>query len=578
MKQINFLLLFLLFIFTNSVFAELSDQKKRELIESLAKPLEKPQTFYHWHTDITFLQRLVKDGKMTSRSYEYLIASQHDQGAAGLGVGESISDTFHFSSKSMEFDGEKFFGYDDAILVEVTLDKGYPVLDLSDPEIKMELEQRGISVDEAAHLNPKVAVTGQPNRANDSIWVLKKQQGVKFKAFTSEGKSLKELSEAYYEIMKSSVDAKLRSNFKGQPEYFFKNAITKHILEAAKKDSTVWETSLVDILEEKYGREYVIRAVNRHMASRPPVQTFDEGLNILRGTSQYLSTDETEKIARQTKRFPTPSFSSLIDFLESAGKHLSKADIKKAVEEVPIRSMAEGLVVLKSENKYLSGDDIKSIIVDKIPIASIKQGFVLLAQFLIDRNTATLSDLLSSSDKLKVIEKMVNAPITSVDEAIQLLSKLNLRQLSDVDRYKVVENTPFKSVDEAIKFFEKFDDYYIYDNNLIKKTVAKVIENTPIESVDDGIKFLESVDKRILSAANRSKVVDATLPFVESEEQLARFKPYLSNSVYERKLSKFKNNQKRLAREQTGTKSTPKNNTNDNDERVKCLKKWLTKS
>lgn len=581
MKKISFFSLFLLFIFTNSVFAELSDQEKREFLESLAKPLEKPQTFYHWHTDIAFLQRLVKDGKMTSESYEYLITSRHDQAAAGLRVGERISDHFAFSSRSMEFDGEKFFGYGDAILIEVTLDKDYPVLDLSDPEVKMKLEQRGISLDEAARFDPKVAVKGQPRRVeDDSIWVLKRQQGVKFKAFTSEGKNLKELGEAYYEIMKRD-GAKLRSKLKGQPDYFFKNAITKHVLEAAKKDSTVWETSLVDILEEEYGREYVVRAVNRHMASRPPVQTFDEGLNILKGTSQYLSADETEKIVRQTKRFPvSPDFVSLIEFLESAGKYLSPADIKKAVEEVPLRSMSEGMLLLRERNKYLSGGDIKSIIVDKTPVASIREGFILLEYQPIDYDTATSSDLLSNSDKLKVIEKMVNVPITSVDELIHLLTKLSPSQLSDMDRYKVVENTSFKSVDEAIKFFENFYDYRIYDNNLINKTVAKVIENTPVESADDGIKFLEGVDNGILSAANRSKVVDAVLPFVESEEQLARFKPYLSNSVYERKLSKFKNNQKRLARQrqQTGTKSTPKNNANDNDERVKCLKKWLPKS
>ena len=581
MKKISFFFLFLLFIFTNSVFAELSDQEKREFIESLAKPLEKPQTFYHWHTDIAFLQRLVKDGKMTRESYEHLITSRHDQAAAGLRVGERISDTFQFSSKPMEFDGEKFHGSDDAILIEVTLDKDYPVLDLSDPEVKMKLEQRGISLDEAAHLDPKVAVKGQPLRVEyNSIWVLKRQQGVEFKAFTSEGKSLKELGEAYYKIMKSRGSAKLASKVEGQPEYFFKNAITKHVLEAAKKDNAIWETSLVDILEEEYGRKYVMGAVNRHMASRPPVQTFDEGLNILRGTRQYLSTDEMEKIIRQTKRFPvSPDVISLIDFLESAGKYLSQADIKKAVEEFPIKSMAEGTTLLWERNKYLS-DDVKSIIVDKTPIASIREGFVLLEQQLIDYNTFTISDLLSSSDKLKVIEKMLNVPSISVDEAIQLLTKLSPNQLSDVDRYKVVENTSFKSVDEAIKFFENFDDYYIYDNNLIKKTTAKVIENTSIESADDAIKFLEGVDNRILLAANKSKIVDAALPFVESEEQLARFKPYLSNSVYEKKLSKFKNNQKRLARQrqQTGRKSAPKNNTNDNDERVKCLKKWLPKS
>ena len=354
----------------------MSDQEKREFIESLAKPLEKPQIFYHWHTNITFLQRLVKDSEMTSESYEYLIASRHDQGNAGLMVGERISDTFMFSSKLIEFDGEKFLGYDDAILIEVTLDKGYPMLDLSDPEVKMELEQRGISVDEAAHLNPKIAVTGQPNE-RDSIWVLKKQQGIKFKAFTSEGKSLKELSEAYYRIMGRSDKAKFRSNIKGQPEYFFKNAIKKYVLEAAKKDSTVWETSFVDILEEKYGREYVIRAVNHHMASRPPVQTFDEGLNILKSISQYLFTDGIQKIVRQTKRLPS-DFMSLFGFLESAGKYLSQADIKKASEEVSIRSVTEGALLLWEGNRYLS-DEAESVIVDKIPILSIQEGFFLLA-------------------------------------------------------------------------------------------------------------------------------------------------------------------------------------------------------
>ena len=207
---------------------------------------------------------------------------------------------------------------------------------------------------------------------------------------------------------------------------------------------------------------------------------------------------------------------SLFGFLESAGKYLSQADIKKASEEVSIRSVTEGALLLWEGNRYLS-DEAESVIVDKIPILSIQEGFFLLEYQSIDRSTLTSSELLSNSDKLKVIERMLNLPITSVDETIQLLSKLNLNQLSAIGRYKVVENTPFKSVDDAVKFFEKFFHYYIH-GNLIKKTVAKVIENTPFESVDDAIKFLESDDKGIFSAANKSKIVDAALPFVESEE------------------------------------------------------------
>ena len=81
-------------------FFKLSDQKKREFIESLAKPSKEKKVFYRWQSE-TARKNLIEAGEMTPQIYKYFM--EHTGGdvlGAGLYIAEDLSSSSRFGGNS----------------------------------------------------------------------------------------------------------------------------------------------------------------------------------------------------------------------------------------------------------------------------------------------------------------------------------------------------------------------------------------------------------------------------------------------------------------------------------------------
>ena len=128
---------------------------------------------------------------------------------------------------------------------------------------------------------------------------------------------------------------------------------------------------------------------------------------------------------------------------------------------------------------------------------------------------------------------------------------------------------PIKTVQEGMEIFLYAGQYFSEDE------AAKILDKIPIKTVSEGVKILQNAGF-YLSDANKTKIAEKTLPFVTSEEELEQFKRHLSDSEYEDVRKKFQ------ARAQTSINGKNSSGNSDGDisdssERVKCLKKWLSK-
>ena len=311
-------------------FFKLSDQEKREFIESLAKPSKEKMVFYRWQSE-TARQNLIEAGEMTPQIYKYFM--EHTGGdvlGAGLYIAEDISSSSRFGGT----------------LIQVEIEPGYKFLDLSNPKIQKKLQKKGIDREDVYMLDPKVAVKSSIGKP---WWVLKNQKGVQFKPFSSQEISLDILLNNY-----QSLDGT-------KQQEFFRASISKDVLMRANKNSFVLENPhALEIIEKSYGRKYVEEAVKNHIASRPPIARFSEGTEILKNIGKYLSEEDRKRIADITKNLPPKNIQESADFLKYAKDVLSDADINtinEALKKFQPSSMGVGnrmIERLKCLRKQLS--------------------------------------------------------------------------------------------------------------------------------------------------------------------------------------------------------------------------------
>ena len=164
-KSLYKYLLCFLFLSSSSVAVGLSNDEKRVFIESLAKPSSKTRVFYRWQPE-DVRKKLLEAGEMTPELYEDYVGGEPETGTVHL-VGQGLYVAEDMSSSS---------NYGETI-VKVVVEQGYPFVDLNDEKVKRQLQKKGISLEEAYQLKPRVAVR---DYGRDRWWCLKRRQGIKF--------------------------------------------------------------------------------------------------------------------------------------------------------------------------------------------------------------------------------------------------------------------------------------------------------------------------------------------------------------------------------------------------------------
>ena len=289
-------------LFIDSVFAEMSDKEKVEFIESLAEPLKEKKVFYRWQSE-TARKNLIEAGEMTPQLYKHFMSHREGNVGGGLYIAEDVVSSSGYGRT----------------LMQVEIEAGYRFLNLQDPKIQKKLKKKGITNTDVFKSKARVAVkdivTGKR-----SWWALKKQEGVRFKPFSGRGINLNTLTKGYNNLQRDA-----------QREFFI-NSVREDILKRAETNSFIFESPFVKIVEEVHGREYVKDAVNRHITSRPSIETFAEGVKIFQNVGEYLSEANQNRIVNKA----LPHIRNSLDagsFLQINAGHLSDEAIMKIVNK-----------------------------------------------------------------------------------------------------------------------------------------------------------------------------------------------------------------------------------------------------
>ena len=490
MNLVPSLRLYLLCLSVNSLFIDpafarlptLSDQEKRDFLESLAEPSKEKKVFYRWQFE-TSRRNLLEAGEMTSQLYEYFMNRKNNTAGGGLYIAEDIS-----SSSSAG-----------TTLIQVEVGPDYKFLDLFDTTVLRKLKEKNITIRDVYRLDPKVAVK---DRASKTWWALKGQGDIKFKPFNSQKIDMDTLTTNYDKI-------------KGEAQReFFKSAISKDILRRAKKDSLVFESSFVKIVEEAYGRKYVEKRIRNHIASRLPVKTFSEGIKILKNVGKYLSKTEVSKIANETPlksigegisvfnavvknysgpndtiedlkhrlinktvNLPVKTEEEAREALDFASRHFSNSDRTQLVEDIAQKAKTENSDFFRHVSQYLSKKNKDQV---TQPIRSLEEGLDILSD---------VGPYLSKKNKDKLINQITDLPIKDLDEDIYVLEELQ-KYFSKKDLQKMIKKIPFDSIRDVS------DGHTIVTSlgeHLSKQDIEKVVAKLPFDSMDEAVEFFNSV-------------------------------------------------------------------------------------
>ena len=566
----------LLYLLTNGLFTDpalarfpgFSDQEKREFIESLIEPSKEKKIFYRWQSE-TARRNLIEAGEMTPQLYKYFMKHTGASGA-GVYVAENISSSSEFGDT----------------IIQVEIEPGYKFLDLTDSDIRNQLRKKGITNEDVYRLNSKVAVKDSSGK---SWWVLKEQKGVKFKSFSSKDISLDILLNNY-----QSLDGT-------RQQEFFRASISEDILSRANKNSFVFENPhALEIIEKSYGRKYVEEAVKNHMASRPLIERFSDGIEILKNIGKYLSKADRKRIVSRGKTTPIQNIQESIDFLKYAKGVLSDVDIKRIIDiakKISPKNMQESIDFLNHTKDFLSNADINKI-VENTPIThsntrypsilnkgrqliyqagenlSAESGNKLVEKLIpyIDSYTVTanlLSDtatFLSPKNRERIIDKTLSYIKTPEDSGSFLL---NADRLSDTEIKRFIKKAvpTFYSLKAAANFLERSKSFLSKDivTKIVIENALWSLQKIPI-AFNPQIKkevadFLKSNNK-YLSEGDKERLMKEVLNFITSEEELKTFQSVLPESEYNEALKKFQTSPKRTASRMS--------------ERLKCLKRWLS--
>ena len=275
-KAVSFLVVCgLCFLFSGFALAKMSDEEARAFLESLAEPSKEKKVFYRWQSE-QIKKNLLKAGEMTPQLYEHFMGKTNDLWAgAGLYVAEDMLSSANYGTD----------------IIQVELEPGYRYLNLLDEKVKEKLKSAGLSINDVYRLNPRVAVTDI--KTGDPYWVLKGQEGVRFKEVSLREMSLKDLYKFY---SKSKIERLIR----------------EEVLRRAKKDLfSVVGSEFIDMgfLREKYSESSIRVAVSNRISS---LNSLNEIHDLFSFGNQYIGVEERKELLRK-------AVSLLKDFEDAIG-------------------------------------------------------------------------------------------------------------------------------------------------------------------------------------------------------------------------------------------------------------------
>ena len=316
------ILFFGLFLFlSHSVLAELSDSRKIKFVKQLAQPFSEKKVFYRWVSEESW-KMLIEAGEWTPELYEHYMGISREQ---SFGSGFYVSE--HISTGYIPDSGNAL------IQVEMELDdpgdSNNKYLDLSQKKIQNALKEQNIDIQQLLDSRFNLQIAIKYSSAGYDKWVLKGQKGVRFKPFSSEDMSLYTLEENY-------------RNLSFDRQRFLEDSIRKDILSREQRDSAILSSPFIGLIEEALGIVYVSTAI--YDAINSPdfrLETMGDAVRWLKNIRRYLSVQEEEKLAKAAKDLPIKDTEEAIEFLIFTSKYLSGAEIKRIVLRTPTRSVVE---------------------------------------------------------------------------------------------------------------------------------------------------------------------------------------------------------------------------------------------
>lgn len=302
---------FFYLLFNSFVFAELSDQQKRDIIGSLAKPSKERRVFYRWHTKSSN-KKLITAGEMTTiEIHKFLRKGGHK----GLYVSEDIGSSSAYGNH----------------LMQMVVEKGYEFFYMRDQKVWIQLRERGISQSDVYRLGYWLAVPDFLfNFDNNSWWNLKSGEGVKFEPFSSDEISLHELERAYERLEETAP-----KNYSGFFRFFdrpfnlsekrnyFRDIIREDILNRAAESAAIYRGPFVNIVEEEYGKEYVTDKVSHYSQN---IVNLEEVAKWFKYAGGYLSEKDKRRVVERAKQLLIKAMDYDSDFLTAAKKFISELE------------------------------------------------------------------------------------------------------------------------------------------------------------------------------------------------------------------------------------------------------------
>ena len=466
-KTISFVFLSILyFLFSHPILAKLPNQGKREIIESLAKPLEERRVFYRWQSEKS-RDTLIKEKKFTKERLKYFMRKDSNiQAGPGLYVAEDLHSSSNF--------GET--------IIQIEANKGVKYIDLTDQEILKKLRDKGVNVQDIYNLNPRIAI-----KYNSQHWVFKTRKKVTFRPFSAKGIPLEKLQGPAF-----------------QKRSYFREIIRKDILKRAEKNlSNIIGSPFIGFLEEEYGRGYIQNTVNRHKNS---LNSVDEINGWLRYADRYLNKGDMKNLIKRAASLPIASMKQSEALLKNMARSglINKTTVTEILKKTPPAHNISEAIDFIEEAPFLSVRD-KEKIFSEISIKSVDD-FI--------RSRKNLSYIPSKS--IKRIARQIIPLIENSDQSKEVLYQLG-EYLNPSERKQIVNKTIplIASVGKGSDFLSAMKKHHPELSD-IKKVARRMI--SLIHNAEDGREVLYKAGK-YLNPSDIKQALKNTIPLIRSAEE-----------------------------------------------------------
>lgn len=478
----------LLTIFGYSTAIAQSNDEKRRIIESLAKPLDEEIVFYRWQS-LTAGDKLISEKTFTDKLYQYFMGMTPDPNHFVAGLGIYAAENPHSSSRFIRGDGE-------GSLIEVVVEKGSKYIDITDSKMVLALKAKGISVSDIINLNAKVAVKYD---AKEKWWVLKSQNGVSFRPF--EAKNLR--TEYLLDLDSHMETDKAKKIYRAE----LKKILTKRI----EADPQVLNASKLNIVftDEEISK---IKFRNLDFSSRQKLQEIIKSLNQTGSMTKYIL-------------LPNEG----LMFMESMNKHLRGSEISLELDKATPAAKArmtdylsqnghpkKYLDYLSKTNETISPE--RSLKLGVVPESSVGTGMTPELKAMIEKER---SKLLLSDDQLKIFISNPDLMNMTIDYAAKTgrsswINGLLLEKIPEIKDPRKLISLLRSNVDDAVavRVLERLSKLDL-DHNLRLFEVNRGIDQllSTKRDVNFTIKILDLAKKIKASSFNFGYVLQqATTP------------------------------------------------------------------